>query len=149
VSEIIGAPAELVYDLVSDLPRMGGWSPESTGGRWLRADGPRVGARFLGVNRAGRRRWSTFVTVTEADPGRRFAFRVTAPFVRIADWEYRLEPTEAGCRVEETWVDLRLPPIRLVSTLRTGVADRAAFNRESMQQTLAALRAEAEATVGV
>lgn len=78
--------------------------------------------------------------MTAAEPNRRFAFRVTAPLVPIADWEYRIEPTESGCRVDETFVDLRLPPVRLVSTLRTGVADRSLFNRHSMQVTLAALR---------
>lgn len=147
-TEVISAPADVVYDLVSDLPRMGEWSPESTGGRWLSGGGPHVGARFVGRNRSGRRRWSTLVTVTAADRGRRFAFRVTAPLVPIASWEYRFEPTDGGCRVEETWADLRLLPIRFVSTLRTGVADRRSFNRDSMQQTLAALKAEAEARTG-
>jgi hypothetical protein len=148
VTEVIGASAELVYDLVSDLPRMGEWSPESTGGRWLSGSGPRVGARFVGRNQSPRRRWSTFVTVTAAERGRRFAFRVTAPLVPIANWEFRLEPTDGGCRVEQTWVDRRSLPIRLISTLRTGVGDRRNVNRDGMQQTLAALKAEAEATSG-
>jgi hypothetical protein len=81
VMEDISASPDVVYDLISDLPRMGEWSPESTGGRWLGADGPGVGASFLGRNRSARRRWSTLVTVMVADPGRRFAFRVTAPLV--------------------------------------------------------------------
>lgn len=88
------------------------------------------------------------MTVTAADPSRLFAFRVTAPLVPIADWEYRIEPTESGCRVEETFVDLRLPPVRLVSMWRTGVADRAPFNRRGMELTLTALRARAETSVG-
>jgi hypothetical protein len=52
VAEDISAYPDVVYDLISDLPRMGGWSPESTGGRWLGGDGPSVGARFLGRNRS-------------------------------------------------------------------------------------------------
>ena len=36
VSERIDAPAERVYDLVSDLPAMGRFSPENRGGRWPR-----------------------------------------------------------------------------------------------------------------
>jgi hypothetical protein len=146
VSEVINAPADVVYSLVVDLPRMGEWSPEATGGRWLEGGGPQVGARFVGSNRTGRRHWSTLVRVTAAEPNRRFAFRVTAPLVPIADWEYRIEPTESGCRIDETFVDLRLPPVRLVSTLRTGVADRSLFNRHSMQVTLAALRERSEAS---
>jgi hypothetical protein len=81
VTEDISASPGVVNELISDLPRMGEWSPESTGGRWLGGNGPGVGARFLGRSRSGRRRWSTLVTVMVADPGRRFAFRVTAPLV--------------------------------------------------------------------
>jgi hypothetical protein len=125
VTEDVTASPDVVYGLISDLPRMGEWSPESTGGRWLGGDGPGVGARFLGRNRSARRRWSTLVTVMVADPGRRFAFRVTAPLVPIADWEYTIEETETGCCVRETWVDRRVAPVRLASTVRTGIADRA------------------------
>ncbi|MHB8449664.1 MAG: SRPBCC family protein [Mycobacteriales bacterium] len=148
VTEDILAPAEMVYNLVSNLPGMGEWSPESTGGRWLAGGGPHIGGRFKGSNRNGRHRWSTLVTVTAAEPGRRFAFRITAPFVPIADWEFGIEPTDNGCRIEETWVDLRPQPIRLISTVRTGVADRATFNRLGMQKTLAGLKAAAQAIVG-
>jgi len=146
VMETIAAPAAVVYDLLSDLPRMGEWSPESTGGRWLAGGGPVTGGRFVGRNQTRRHRWSTLTTVTAATPGQLFAFRVTAPVVPISDWEYRIESTADGCRVEETWIDLRPSPIRLVSTVRTGVADRVTFNRQSMKQTLAGLKATAEST---
>jgi hypothetical protein len=74
VSTHVAAPAELVYDLVADLTRMGEWSPENLGGAWVQgAAGPAVGARFRGRNRR-RAPWSTPVVVTEADRGRAFAF---------------------------------------------------------------------------
>lgn len=148
VVEAMAASPETIWALVSDLPRMAEWSPESTGGRWLPGSGPRVGGRFVGRNRTGRRRWTTLTTVTIAVPGRRFAFRVTAPVVPIAEWGYLIEPTDGGCRVEETWADLRPAPVRLASTLRTGVADRVAFNRRSMEQTLANLKAASESLAG-
>ena len=48
------ADAIELYDLVSDLPRMGEWSPENTGGKWVNgAAGPVVGARFKGSNKSG------------------------------------------------------------------------------------------------
>jgi ribosome-associated toxin RatA of RatAB toxin-antitoxin module len=146
VTELVEASPDAVYDLVSDLSRMAEWSPESSGGHWITEGGPRVGARFAGHNQLGRHRWSTRVTVTAADRGRRFAFRVTAPVVPIADWEFRLQPTDGGCQVEQSWVDLRWPPIRFISALRTGVADRRSFNRESMRKTLEAVKVEAEAS---
>ena len=47
VTKVIAATPERVYELVSDLPRMGEWSPENTGGSWIKgATGPAVGAKF-------------------------------------------------------------------------------------------------------
>ena len=41
----IQASPEAVYDLISDLPRMGEWSPENIGGEWQ--DGAAAGGRPL------------------------------------------------------------------------------------------------------
>nr|NIU66832.1 SRPBCC family protein [Actinomycetota bacterium]NIW28633.1 SRPBCC family protein [Actinomycetota bacterium] len=38
----IQAPPLVVYDTVRRLERMGEWSPEATGGRWVEGDGTRV-----------------------------------------------------------------------------------------------------------
>src|SRR5439155_18268980 len=96
-TEIRADPATL-WRLVSDLPRMGEWSPENTGGRWLDgATGPAVGARLRGTNRSGWRFWMTTVTVTAAEPGRRFAFDVDGAGVPVSSWEYDIEETPDGC----------------------------------------------------
>ena len=70
----IQASPEAVYDLVSDLPRMGEWSPENIGGEWQGGGSGKVGDRFTGHNRAGERTWSAPVMVTAAERGRCFAF---------------------------------------------------------------------------
>jgi hypothetical protein len=128
---------------------MGEWSPENVGGRWLRGkDQGAVGARFLGLNRADGRRWRTLATVTAADPGVRFGFRVSAPVIPIAEWSFHLAPDREGCRVEEVWTDLRRGLIRPISQLRTGVKSRSAVNREGMHRTLEAIKAEAERRSG-
>jgi hypothetical protein len=50
--EVIAARPELVWDLVADVTRVGGWSPECTRAAWLTGPGrPRPGARFTGHNR--------------------------------------------------------------------------------------------------
>ena len=72
----IAAPAETVWALVSDLPRMGEWSPENAGGKWVKgATGPALGAVFEGTNKNGFRRWSTMVTVIACEPGVRLRVR--------------------------------------------------------------------------
>ncbi len=140
VTREINAPAEQVWGLVSDLPRMGEWSPEATGGKWLKgATGPAVGARFKGTNKAGSKRWSTTCEVTECVPGEVFTFRVTAGPIPVATWSYRFEPTDGGCHVTETWTDERHAIFARITKPLTGVADRASHNRSTMETTLEAL----------
>jgi hypothetical protein len=145
VSETVQAPAATLYAMVANLPRMGEWSPENTGGRWLGgATAPAVGARFRGTNRAGWRFWSTTVTVRVADEGRRFTFDVDALGVPVSTWDYAFDETAAGTTVTESWTDRRPGWVRTLSIPVTGVRDRADHNRHNMEQTLARLKAAAE-----
>lgn len=144
-AETIKADPETIYDIVADLPNMGSLSPENTGGKWVGgATGPRVGAKFRGNNKAGWRRWSTQVEVTEADRGRRFAFHVSAGPVAVADWIYVLEPNGEGTKVTETWDDRRPGWMKALSGPVMGVSDRGAHNETNMQATLRALKKIAE-----
>lgn len=144
VSRIIGAPAETVYDLVSEVTTMGEYSPENTGAVWLGdATGPVVGARFKGTNRIGSMKWSTKPTVTAADRGRLFEFQV--PGRASSTWTYRFDPVPGGVRVTETMrQDRPTPfPIRFLQR-RAGVVDRAEHLRAGMAVTLERLAATAE-----
>lgn len=145
VTETMAADPTSVYALVSDVTRMGRWSPETRSCRWLgNATGPVEGARFRGTNRHGLLRWSTTCTVTAARSGRRFAFDVDFHGVPIAQWAYDFAPTADGCQVTESWSDRRPAWMRMAAIPTTGVADRASHNRRGMQATLAALRRAAE-----
>jgi uncharacterized protein YndB with AHSA1/START domain len=145
VTREIAAPAEQVWAMVSDVTRMGEWSPENEGAVWLGgATGAQVGAKFRGTNRIGKRKWKTVATVTEIDAGRRFTFRVSAGPIPVADWSYAVEPTATGCRLTETWTEHRPAWFKPITRVATGVADRAATNRAGMEQTLERLASSAE-----
>ena len=147
VDEVIAVPARALYDLVSDVTRMGEWSPETTSCRWVRgATGPKTGARFRGSNRNGWRRWSTSCTVVAAEPGSRFSFEVDLPGIPISRWTYEFFPEGQNTRVRESWVDRRPGWMDRFGKLVRGVADTPAHNRAGMEATLAALRHHAEAT---
>lgn len=147
VTTEIAAPAEVVYELVSDLPRMGEWSPECTHVVWVGDDGgARVGAQFTGSNRKGWRRWSTTGRILAADPGRELSFEITSVFgLPVARWSYRMEQAGNGCRIDEAVLDRRGAFMRVLGLLATGVWDRAERNRETMTVTLAQLKRAAEA----
>ncbi len=142
----IRAPAEQVWSMLADLPRMKEWSPENDGAVWRNgATEAHPGASFTGSNRRGSRSWSTVGTIVECERGRALSFRVTAGGLSVARWGYLIEPTEAGCQVTETWTDERGAMVRFLGKLVTGVADRARHNRTGMEQTLGNLKAAAEA----
>jgi hypothetical protein len=144
VSLTIAADAGELWDRISDVTRMGEWSPECTGGRWLGGRrGPGVGARFVGHNRRGWARWATVNEVVESRRGEVFAFR-TGPTGVV--WAYRFQPDGDGTRVTETR-DLRRARtwiVRLASPLVGGMDRHADELRAGMAETLRRLKAAAE-----
>lgn len=145
VERVINAPAQVLYDLVTDIERMGDWSPECTGGEWLgEADRAVEGARFKGTNTAGPNTWATKPTVTVAEPGREFAFKV--PGGSGPTWTYRFDSVPGGTRVTESVVQTKRSPlpIRLLQK-RAGITDRQADLEQNLATTLTNLARIAEA----
>lgn len=142
----IDAPPDAVYALVSDLPRMGEWSPENTGGKWLKgATRAETGVKFKGTNRNGKKSWSTTATVVEASPGEAFVFDINAGLLKVARWSYRIAPTDGGCDVTEQWEDHRGGAAKKLGGVFSGVTDRPSFAETSIRTTLERLKAAAEA----
>ncbi|WP_340555993.1 SRPBCC family protein [Streptomyces sp. GSL17-111] len=155
-SVVVHADARAVYDHVSDPTLMGRWSPENTGAT-LRpgTEAVAVGTVFDGHNKRGPFRWTTRCTVTAAEPGECFAFRVTAiglrrPVLRaaIATWQYRLEPVAEGTKVTETWTDDRRSwPDALAALFdraATGGRTFDAYHVRNIRTTLARLKSAVE-----
>ena len=146
-SVTVGADPERVWAMVTDVTRMGEWSPENQRGEWLDgATGPAVGARFKGYNRRGRSRWSTTCEVLESEPGRSFVFVTGSAEKPNTWWRYRFEPVEGGTRVTESF-EMTKPlgaASRWITRLTTGVADRRTDMEQGIHATLAKLKAAAE-----
>ena len=124
------------------------WSPECVRCRWVgdARQAPSVGARFRGTSRNGWRRWTTTSTIAEMRDGELFAWEVTYFGQAVARWEYRLEPTGDGVRLIEAVDDRRGRLLRWVSPLITGSPDRDKRNADTMESTLDAIKASAEAS---
>lgn len=149
VSTVVPTDPAHAYALVADITRMGDWSPETVRARWLDgATSAVTGARFKGTNRLGKLRWSTKPTITVAEPGSEFAFKV--PGRSGAAWSYQFEPVDGGTRVTESVSQSRpLPWLIRAMQRRAGVTDRNAHLREGMTVTLQRISAAARTTAVV
>lgn len=143
----IAAPAEVVWSLLSDIPRMGEWSPICHRCEWLGdSDHAEVGARFVGHNKANGARWSRECTITAAEPGRELAFTTYFRGAESTRWRYRFEATEHGTRVVEAYDVISVPRwVRLVRKLPGMPAKSLRDGQQGMSVTLERLKAAAEA----
>ena len=145
-SILIHAGADAVYPLIADPIRMAEWSPECVRCRWVGgARGAAVGARLRGTSRNGWRRWTTTSTIADMSDGQRFAWDVTYFGLPVARWEYRLAPEGDDVRLIETVHDRRGRFLRVVSPLITGARNRDRRNADTIETTLVAIKAAAEA----
>lgn len=139
------APPEAVWALVTDVTRIGEFSPETFEGEWLGdATGPAVGVKFRGhVKRNGRGPiyWSP-CEITECEPNRVFEFAVPNAKSPINTWRYELEPRDGGTAVTESYRLSPALPTRIYWML-AGWA-RGKTNRDGMRQTLERIKAVVE-----
>jgi hypothetical protein len=148
---LIAVPPPVVYGAVSDLRRMGEWSPENRGGDWVGpVREPVVGAIFRGANAKPEGGWETLATVIVAEPPFWFAFRVATPGEAGTTWSYELRADAGGTvvteRFEWRWTPRpdegfrarvgRLPLAQAVDA----VAERERHLRAQIDATLPALR---------
>jgi hypothetical protein len=162
VEVFVVAPPEVVWPLVADVTRIGEWSPECVWARWVeddaggsgevrREDRPLVGARFIGHQRRGDAQWRSVSVVTEAEPGRSFAWAVGDPAAPAATWRFDLFPEAGGTRLVQRAV-MGPGPSRLSQVIAEHpdheariVAARCEEHRRNMTATLDGIRRAAEA----
>lgn len=104
----MSANPDNVYEVVSDLPRSGEWSPECQGGVWISGEAATEGAVFRGENLRStevvawaplvRGVWHTECRVTAAEPGRTFRWMMLshAGADQESVWGFDIAPAEGG-----------------------------------------------------
>ena len=102
---VIERPAADVFAAISDVTRMGEWSPECVAGRWVPpATGPAVDAVFEGDNVAAvgpvtLKKWTTSSKVTACEPGSVFEFVAEG----YTTWRYELTENDGSTSVSESF----------------------------------------------
>lgn len=104
----VDAPPDRVWALISDITKMGEYSPEVIEAEWLDgATGPTVGARYRGHVRRNENwpvlYWTT-CKITECVPGEVFEFAVIMRERPVNTWRYEFRPTgDGGTDVTESF----------------------------------------------
>jgi hypothetical protein len=144
-SIVIARSPEDLYDLVSDITRMGTWSPVCKACWWDEGVGPEVGAWFTGRNELPERSWETRSQVVAADRGHEFAFVVGEAWTR---WGYVFVPVDGGTELTESWNFLpggiAMFEGRFGADAEAQIADRLELAKKGIPATLAAIKREAE-----
>jgi hypothetical protein len=157
----IERPADEIYDLLADVSKMGSWSPVCTGGRYDEG-----GEWFTGTNAIGDTTWETRCRVVAAERGKEFAFvnHGAAGRHEMVRWGFELVPSTGGdgsgsgggarTEVTQSW--------EVLPAYETGFAEEEdpgmtleqrldlmkVFALQGMPETLANIKAEAEAEAG-
>jgi hypothetical protein len=146
VQLVVAGDARVVYDVISDVTRIGERSPECRTAHWLPGVLPgTVGAVFRGSNRAGwAARWSRRCEVVAAERGRLFAFRTVPERLDVTrrdstTWRYELEPVDGGTRVTHSY-EITVPPLRPFRALYGLLLPHHRDMRPHMHANLTALR---------
>jgi Polyketide cyclase / dehydrase and lipid transport len=142
----VWAKPDDLYALISDITRMGEWSPQCKKCWWDEGDGPHVGSWFTGHNESEEKVWETHCQVVAADVGREFAWEVNNGWVC---WRYTFEPDQVGTRLTESW-EFRSEGIAGFRELFGAAADdeiekRRVYAARGIPVTLAAIKRTAEA----
>ena len=143
---VIARSPEDLYDLVSDVTRMGAWSPVCKACWWDEGAGPQVGAWFTGRNELPERTWETRSEVVVADRGHEFAFIVNGSWTR---WGYVFAPVDGGTEVTESWEFLpggvAMFEERFGADAQAQIANRLELAKKGIPATLVAIKKDAEA----
>ena len=104
MGRVVNAPVETVWALITDITLMPRFSGELQRVQWADGfDGPRIGARFIGVNRHPNvGEWTTTSTVVECDRPRIFSWAVGDLRNPAATWQFELTHSGDACAVRYT-----------------------------------------------
>jgi hypothetical protein len=148
VDLVVDADPGRLYDMVSDLPRVGEWSPECEGVDWEDEIAvPVEGSTFVGHNAVGpgrRIKYSRHGRVLAAERGKEFAFITDEGGRESTVWRYRFEAGAGGTRVIESY-EVRWIPVwaRIIDV----PLNRHKELVENMRTTLERLKVAAEGTI--
>ena len=140
----IAATPEKVWSIVSDLKRMGEWSPQCRK-VIVRGGTVKLGAKTINVNKRGLLVWPTTAKVVRFEPNKQIAYRIAE---NHTVWGFEITPTDTGVRLTERREAKNGKTTKVSSTLVDlafgGNDSFEAELEEGMRETLVKIKAAAE-----
>jgi hypothetical protein len=149
----IDADADALYGMVSNLPRIGEWSPECEAVEWEgEVTTPTAGTTFVGHNAVGpgrRIRYSRHGRVLVAEPGREFTFVTDEGGRESTVWRYTFTAVAGRTRVTEAY-EVRWIPVwaRILDVPLNRYAELLENMRTTLKNLTAAAESRAEGSAG-
>ncbi|GAA1908799.1 MAG: SRPBCC family protein [Williamsia herbipolensis] len=140
----IAATPDKVWSIVSDLKRMGEWSPQCRK-VIVRGGTVKLGAKTINVNKRGLLVWPTTAKVVRFEPNKQIAYRIAE---NHTVWGFEITPTDTGVRLTERREAKNGKTTKVSSTLVDlafgGNDSFEAELEEGMRETLVKIKAAAE-----
>jgi hypothetical protein len=144
----ISSTPDVLYDMISDVTRMGEWSPVCKLCWWDDGSEPRAGQWFTGHNESDGQVWETRCEIEVAKRGREFTFVVGGVESGSTRWRYTFASASGGTEVTESWQVLPGWLVRAKDKSEDEVHQRLSMleqlARTGMSKTLDALKRAAE-----
>ncbi len=135
----IDAPQQAVWNVVSDVTRVGEWSGECRRCDWVGRSEPLPTARFRGRNRRGWARWTRLNEIDVANPPNELVWHtVVGPLYRDStEWRISVRPSPDGGDGAEVSLSFRVlslsrPMERFLDLVQPAHRDRAGDLREDL-----------------
>lgn len=148
-SIVIAAPTGAVWDVVSDVTRVGEWSGECRRCEWVGGTAVAApGQRFRGTNRRGAMRWARLNEIDVADAPDELVWHTVFTWLRrdSTEWRICLRSIPEGTEVTESFRIVRLSRAteRFLTLVQPSHRDRS----QDLADDLVRLKAMVEAQRG-
>jgi uncharacterized protein YndB with AHSA1/START domain len=138
----IDAAPEVVWQLVSDITRMGEWSPECVKAEWEGdATEAAKGVLFHGWNKAGTYEWDAPCLIIDCEPEKVFEFQVPVEGPVVTRWRFEFMPNGEGTTLTESFD----APMINVPGVASNFEGRWEMLDGGIKKTIARIKAAAEA----
>jgi hypothetical protein len=137
----VAATAADAWALVSDVTRIGEFSPECRRAEWTVGESIAVGNRFRGFNQNGDYHWDVECEIVDAVDESSFTYVVPPGFEHGTRWSFAVETHGERCRITQSF---EAPMLGLPDVYPSEIDGRCAGLQAAIEKTLGRIKVALE-----